>query len=216
MKKKIILLPILLALLMVPFINAFGISSFYGYGNPPLTLAPGETKDINLFLQNMIGDQNISVKVRFNSSIAKITDDSNVYFLPAQTKDNKMNIRVTIPSDAKTGSDYALTFYFAEVTSEQDGGTVSLGVEQTVTIPVVVMAKPVVPQPSKQLPIPMISWLVLILIVLAFVYMNKKAETNQEPPVTTATAHEVKEAVKTEPQPLVDTKEKAAKKQAKK
>src|SRR3989344_5372670 len=87
MKNKIILLVSLI--FASSLVNAFGASSPY-FNNNPLILSPGESKDIEIYLQNMVGK-----------------------------KDIKANLKITIPKEAKDGDKYTISINFKEKKSEK-------------------------------------------------------------------------------------------------
>ena len=90
MKKKVALAAVSLFVLafLAAGVLAMGVSSPYWDQNP-LNLYPGQTENVQLNLQNMVGsdDVTISASITKGSEIASITDASTVYSVPAGTKD---------------------------------------------------------------------------------------------------------------------------------
>jgi len=95
---------IILAVLMLSTVMAFGVSSPYWKGNP-LQISPGETKVVKITYQN-IGDDALDLTVR-----AEITKGSEIaslnkqdYLVRAGTKDTTVEVTVSMPSSATAGS----------------------------------------------------------------------------------------------------------------
>ena len=78
-------------------VSAFAVSSAYWKENP-IIIYPGETKDIQVILQNMAGTGDISAKGAIFSGfeIAHITDAEDVYLVPLGGK-TPVNIQISIP-----------------------------------------------------------------------------------------------------------------------
>jgi len=87
------------------FVNAFGVSSSYWKDNP-LIMHSGQTEDVKLLLQNMVGEKDMKVKISIveGNTIAKLLDKSDTYNIPFGVKDVPINIRITIPENAKIGN----------------------------------------------------------------------------------------------------------------
>ena len=142
MKTKDLILSIVpLLLLLLSFnVYAFGVTAFY-WNEKPLYLNPGESREIQAFgLQNMVGgeDTTISVEQISGSEIAEITDKSLNYKVPYGSKDVYINMRVTIPPDAKIGQVYSVGLRFKESASEKEGASVQTVGGMTNSIEVVV------------------------------------------------------------------------------
>ena len=76
---KIIMYALLLTII-ANFVSAFGITSFYWEPDRSLSLLPGETRNVELQLQNMVGSEDITVsaEVTEGKEIAVILDTSNI------------------------------------------------------------------------------------------------------------------------------------------
>ena len=107
---------------LMVYVSAAGVTSGY-YDGSPLVMSPGETKDIYLELQNMVGDKDITFKADIvnGSSIAKIIDKSDIYEVPFGRKDVKVNIKVEIPENATAGEKYNIGLSFRTVKTEGAG-----------------------------------------------------------------------------------------------
>ena len=121
----LIIVPLLLILLSIN-VYAFGVTSFY-WDKKPLYLNPGESREIQAFgLQNMVGEKDMTISVEQVSGleIAEIIDKSLNYKIPYGSKDVYINMRVTIPSDAKIGQVYSVGLRFRESAGEKQGESV--------------------------------------------------------------------------------------------
>lgn len=122
-------------------VSAFAVSSAYWKENP-IIIYPGETKDIQLILQNMAGTEDISAKgaITEGSEIARITDAEDVYLVPLGGK-TIVNIRVSIPEDAEVEDEYSLRVSFTTLATESAGPLgFSSGIERV--FPVIVVKEP--------------------------------------------------------------------------
>ena len=121
----LIIVPLLLILLSIN-VYAFGVTSFY-WDKKPLYLNPGESREIQAFgLQNMVGEKDMTISVEQVSGleIAKIIDKSLNYEVPFGSKDVYINMKITIPSDAKIGQVYGVGLRFKESAGEKQGESV--------------------------------------------------------------------------------------------
>jgi len=120
MIKKEILAGFIL-LLCFSNIAAFAISSDYWSGNP-LKLAPGESKEFSLILQNVAGTSDIKLKITVveGKNVLQLMDSKTLYTVPAGEKIN-VNFRATMPIDAKSGDRYTAKIDFAEVKDTSQG-----------------------------------------------------------------------------------------------
>jgi len=144
-------------------VSAFGIGSSYFAGHP-LELNPGETANVSLGLQNMIGDQNLTLRASIigGADIAQITDASKDYFVPLGSNNQvSVNLRVTIPSTDTIGKEYTVTVVLATVTLSQAGGTgATLGASIEKSFPVLVKGTA-----EKTFP----AWAVVLIVVIVIV-----------------------------------------------
>lgn len=104
---------------------AFAISSAY-YQDNPLYMKAGETQDIFLTLQNLAGEDDVSVRAEITggTEYVKLIDASDIYLVPVGEK-TKVNLRVSAPISAKKGDSFPVNIIFTTVQSGQ-GGTLAL------------------------------------------------------------------------------------------
>lgn len=123
MMKNIKLLTLAMAvLLLASLISAVGVVTPYTDALP-LKISPGETKTVDLELQNMVGNEDITLRINLTDSqgIASISEKTD-YLVPKQTKDTKVPVTITIPEDAAIGTSYLVKFDIVRVSSEQGAG----------------------------------------------------------------------------------------------
>ena len=129
MRKEIYLTTaILLVLATIASVSAFGIVTPY-WKERPLVMQPGETKDVSLELQNMVGSSDVTIRVELlaGNEIATITDPSTDYLVRQKTADTNVHLRVNVPSDTAIGSKYTITMSFSTVTSGATASGVKIG-----------------------------------------------------------------------------------------
>jgi hypothetical protein len=172
-------LTLMLVLLMsITSISAFGVGSIYTNENP-LKLSPGESSDVLISLQN---NEAVSLKgsILAGGDVAQFLDVSDVYNVPANGTINA-RIKVSVPARASVGKEYAITMSFSGVPGAQ-GGTVGFNTAIEKSFKVLVVEKPVAPAPETPAPAEGISltwWILGIIAVIAviaiiwFVVKNK-------------------------------------------
>ena len=128
MKKTIISMNVVtLLLLLLPLVQAYGVSSPF-WDTRPLVIQPGETQEVTLQLQNMVGGEDMIFRasVEDGKEIVAIIDDEDLdYYVPYGSKDVVVKLRVTVPEDAE-GKTYKVGILFTQRPLDSDGGTVQL------------------------------------------------------------------------------------------
>ena len=126
MKKEMKLLAMLLvAINLISLAAAFGVSSSYG-GTTVLTLLPGETQEVALTMQNMVGDEDLTIRVALEQGqeVATLLGPSE-YEVKLGTK-VPVKLNVSIPEDAEPETEYSVIATFTTVKSGESEG-VALG-----------------------------------------------------------------------------------------
>ena len=136
MKKTI--LPVLIVLSLFSFISSAGIASPY-WENNPLNMNYGETKTIELNLQNMVGDEDITVKVIIKQGEDIATLDKDTYTAAAGTSDTLIPLTIKIPENYGKPSQ-TVEIETKTVTQDQ-GGMVTLGTGLTTKFDVLLSEK---------------------------------------------------------------------------
>lgn len=133
---------IILALILVPGALAFGVS----YSPAILEIAPGQSADVNINLQNMVSNEPATVSIEWvdGQDIAKIIGQTS-YILQPRTETNFI-IRVTIPLTAKPGDIYNLKLNVNSAPT--NGGRIEITPGYTIEKPVLVVSVSEVPNPT--------------------------------------------------------------------
>ena len=177
----------LVVLLLVSFVNAFGIAVSYWEPDNPLRIEPGDSADISFRLQNAAEeDEDITLKAEIveGSEIATITDESTEYFVPAGSEGVKTNIRVSIPEGTPLGTKYKIAIGYTQIVVDE-GKMVQIAARIVQNIPVVVGEETVVIEEPKMAPKKGISTSVLIvigvliIIVILYYLLKKKKRTRR-------------------------------------
>ncbi len=112
-----------LILLSLASFNAagFGIVMPYWEGRP-LTVQPGETRDVALKLQN-VGEEDLKLEVRLTegSEIARITDKSLTYTVLGGNTDTRINLRISVPQNDTIGTQYRVGVSIKDISSKGSG-----------------------------------------------------------------------------------------------
>src|SRR3989339_835888 len=147
MKNMILLFGMVLVSLSV--VSAFGVSTPYWDENP-LRLAPGESMDVELVLQNMAGSDDVKVRAR-----------------------------VAVPMNVVDGGTREVVLSFTQV-GQEGAGMVSVSGGFTTKFPVFVVAtkESVLFQPKPEVEVPQKSyfwvWVLVVVLVLVLVWFAWK------------------------------------------
>lgn len=172
------LVSLILIIFLVQIITASGVSRPY-WDEYPLKLAPGESKIVQLTLQNT-DDKDMTFKATINSEIAELNDKSDEYFVPSGETEKKVNVKVEVPENAEIGTEYKVRFNFNQI-SPSEGGMISMTSAFSVNFPVEVVSHDESVLRSEKIPEEEFKWDyiligvigVLILIGVAS-YMKKR------------------------------------------
>lgn len=173
----------MLLILLIGFVNAFGIVSPYWKGNP-LKVYPGGSASVDLSLQNMGTNQDVRVRVDLIKGNEVATLEKNEYLVKANTKDTAVLVKVNVPASASVGTTYQVTLTTKTITP---GGTgVVFGTGMDTSFDVIVVEKPAAPvetpqvvaeTPKEAADYSLIIFSLLVLVIVAAVvitiYMKK-------------------------------------------
>jgi hypothetical protein len=185
LNKKITLSFFVVATLLVSGFLVSGIGFSFVYSRErPVIVAPGESKDVQLYLQVSPeeGDRVIRASISKGQNVISLIDDSLDYSV-SPGDGTPVNIRVSAPSSAVEGDRYDVTVTFTDATPSEDTGTVVFGVAASQSFDILVQ----VPPPEPEAPAPPaeeggIGWLIVILvlivaiIVIAYFLLKKKKQ----------------------------------------
>ncbi len=177
----ILILLVITLILSFSLITAAGVARPYWNDNP-LKLAPGESKIVELTLQNTApGD--MTFKATITSDIAILDDKSDEYFVPSGEIDKSVNIKVDVPEDAEIGTIYKIISSFKQITSGE-GGMIRMAGAFTVNFPVEVVGEEESEQYGQQpqgIPMSTIIMVVLAIVIIAIiVYTTNKKQKDKE------------------------------------
>ena len=176
MKKLIFLEFVVFLILLVSFVSSVGVASPVWQGNP-LRISPGETRTVNLELQNMVGDEDVTIRAALKRGFEIASTKEKDYFVKAGTKDTLVPVIVSIPEDIQVDTTYQVTVSFLTVTPGSSGG-VALGTGIDTTFDVLVVELPVALAPEKpKLEIFSIIAVVIILtaiILIVWFFLRRK------------------------------------------
>ena len=139
--KKIIFTVFLVLVFFIPLVSAFGVTSPY-WDTKPLGLHPGESTEVQLLLQNMVGEKNMILKASITegAEVATILDKDPTYSLPFGTKDVPVLVRVAIPEDASPEKTLSIKISFVQVANNDvEGKMLQMNAGVGAIIPVVVI-----------------------------------------------------------------------------
>ena len=123
---------VIVVVLLSSSVFAFGVRSMY-IENNPLTISPGETKDIKFILES---DEEVKVLVQIEegADIARLIDGEE-YVIPADgIKD--VNLRVVAPENS-IENDYEIIISIMPI--EDSGGMVGIKIGRKKTIPIKIL-----------------------------------------------------------------------------
>ena len=193
-KNCILLLSVLLFVL--PFVLGFGITTPYWDTNP-LVMRPGETQEVTLVLQNMIGGEDLTFKasVKEGLEFATLADEKNQYTVPFGSDNIPVKLRISIPADASPPLKTMIRVTFSQVQEAKEGQMIQMNGAITSQIPLEIVSA--VPEKSKE-PSTVsdqgsdtasssslsVVWLglgvavlaIILIIVLVFHFRNKREE----------------------------------------
>ena len=154
----------LFIIVLTSLVSAFGVASEY-YPGHPLVLAKGETKIVNLNLQNMVGDQDINIRgyIVQGSELASMSQTD--YLVMAQSADTMVPITITIPKDAQAGQTTKIIVGFATMNTG-NSGMVSLDTAVETSFEVNVSAETAKVPLALYLTLGIIALLILVIVVL--------------------------------------------------
>jgi hypothetical protein len=155
-----------LVLMLCSIVSAVGVSFPYSSDNP-LTVYPGEPKDIVLKLDSGGADAMVRAELLEDGGVASITDSSLDYTAGSGVYNRaSVNIRVSAPSTAAIGQEYTITMKFKDLVPSTSGGTTAIGTATTISFKAVVAEKPADEEPPEEPAEISTMWIVIVLAVI--------------------------------------------------
>lgn len=165
--QRLILSALIISMMALSIVSAFGVSGDYWDVSPPnpLALAKGESTIAYITLQNNMGDQDVTAKVviKAGSDIASIAQDT--YFVKVQTK-VKVPIRITLPKSAIVGDTKNVKIEVTTI-NPSNTGMVSMGTGYNWGFDV----KVIEPTPTKKT-MDYTLWLWILVLLIAIVIIS--------------------------------------------
>ena len=184
-KIKIIILSMFLLVALSYNVSAFGVSSPYWDENPLLMYA-GDTKDVTMVLQNMVGGEGITLQGELNSGreIAILTDQITTYNVPLGSNNVPVHLRINVPADTKPGQEWQVGVSFKTITENRGGVTLGGAIDKGFKVKVIERSKVTTGTSGtgkaltrlEQLSGFVILVVILLILILVIKYFHKKRE----------------------------------------
>ena len=160
---------LILGLMLISFVSAFGVSSPYWEGNP-LHMAKGETKTVNLNLQNMVGEGDVDVKAILVQGSEITSLPKEVYTVKQGTSDTMVPVKISIPKDVSIGETNLVRIEFKTIQDNTKG--ISMGTGMAVSFDVIATQE--VKEADTTTVIALVVGIMLLAIILWLVLKKKK------------------------------------------
>ena len=181
--KYLISLILLTILLSAALVTAFGVTLPYypsnGYGE--LTGEPGQVIDMTFMLQNGVDNKDLILKasIKDGAEIAQIAGNDTL-IVPFKAKDIPVKVKISIPSNAKTGDIFLVSLYLKTIEADAHGTALGTGIEQRVHIKIY---KPnlkekisrIIPFENKDI----IGYSIILVLLIAVVLFMRKKKFNK-------------------------------------
>lgn len=154
---------------MVSLVSAFGVSSPYWNENP-LELARGESKIVELNVQNMVGSNDVSVQAELvqGNDFASLGDNS--FTVEAGTSDTIIPLTIKLPEETKPGESKLVRVEFRTVNEGSQGVAVGTGM----VVAFNVIAKDEVKESNSTGIIISLALIALLAVIIIFILKRKK------------------------------------------
>ena len=179
MQKRTIAL-VLVLFLQLSIITAFGVSSPY-WGDNPLTMKKGETKIVEINVQNGQSDDDVFVLVKILRGEEIVSLNKERYRVPKRTTDTMVPVTIKIPKDT-TQKVYDVAFDFKTTSEEEGTGPVTLGLGATIGFEVLVSDEPYIPEET---PLTKNSYLIVgiigaVIIIAGIIFFILRSRSNSK------------------------------------
>lgn len=171
--QKLILASFFAILVLTTLVSAWGVSSPYwsrGAREPsPLKTTVGETEIVDLNIQNMVGNEDITVKATILEGSEIATLEQDTYTLKAGTE-TIAPLKIRAPETIGT---YKVKAEFKTVTPGAGGGIV-MGTGMTISFDVIVSEK--IEKPGMKISTGLIVAIILIIVIIVviLIFIRKK------------------------------------------
>lgn len=169
-QKSLIIAGVFLSLILIGLVSAAGISPPYWEGYP-LQMNYGETRVINFNLQNMVGNEDINVKVSINEGLDIASLEKTTYSAKIGTSDTLIPLKITIPKNYNKQLQ-RVSLEFNSINPSEEG-MVTLGTGWTTSFDVVLSEKPI-DKRSLVWIIILLSAVVLVLALIVYLMLSRR------------------------------------------
>ncbi len=147
-KQTLAIAAFFVALALVGFSSAAGVATSIWQENP-LKVNPGQEGYIEIYLQNMVGDEDLIFDIEYEDNPGDVTRlDRMRYEVPFGRSDVLVKLNYKIPEDAPIGQSYNVRLLFRAFNPEVEGGIRSVPAFGRV-FPIHVVEEEVQPSPQE-------------------------------------------------------------------
>jgi len=158
-------------LLLVGSVSAVGIVSPY-WKDYPLNMEYGETKVVEFNLQNMVGNEDITVEVNIKQGYNIASLDKTTYTAKAKTYDTMIPLKITIPKDfSKQVQPIEVE---VNTVSPETGGMINIGAGFIASFDVIVAKNEVEKSTLVWIILGLVAALIVLLLLILFVIRKRK------------------------------------------
>lgn len=167
---------LVVSVLLISITAAAGVVTPYWDDNP-LKLAPGESDTVTLYLQNMVGDEDMVLRAELTSGseVATLTNGPE-YTVPLGTEDIPVNLKIEVPENADLGTKYDVALSFQQI-SDESGQMLHVASAFTSKVPVEIVGEQessLYGKPGEGLNLVWAVIIILLLITLVSVFAIRK------------------------------------------
>ena len=164
-------------ILSLSLTTAFGVTPIY-WKDRPLIMSPGETKVVQIILQNMVGERDVTLKAELiqGKEIAELIDKKE-YLIPLGKDDIKANLKISISKNTKNNDKYTVSISFTEIPGDK-GKMLQIAGSAIATFPIIIEEREAKKQSSALLisVITFITLTTLIILLITSILMIKRKE----------------------------------------
>lgn len=174
-----LLIVFVFGILFACLVSSAGVSTPY-WTDHPAVVSPGQSGEFEMYLQNMVGDQDLVFSLRYEQNDGSITSlEQTEYLVPAGRDDVAVKVRYSIPADAQVGQEYNVKIAFNTRSPGTEGG-IETGIGIVRTIPFVVGEQSSLQfgedrsSPAFSFAVYLIIALIVVALIVYFVMKRKK------------------------------------------
>lgn len=154
-------------------VNAFGVAGSVNENTSPYIGYPGTEATIELRLQNVIGEEDVTVSAVMLDGAGVAFMQPNTYPVPYGEKNVVVPVTISIPEDVPVGEERTVIIHFETVADGETGG-VGLGLGTNYRFKVIVAEEPQAQPPVEETPTrdyTVVLWIVGIIVLLIIIWL---------------------------------------------